>query len=94
MIKYIIDTYISGKPDCDYYEKGLFHQQSYAKFWGKWIIKKIGEDGLSKETIEELLDDLSSFMCRENGWKFSVGYDVASDVLDFLYILEENGAII
>lgn len=93
--KYVWEIYIKDKPNSE--DKMFFEQESYSKFFAK----KIMEEGKLYKSfelyLEDLIDELTEAFTidlnhswREHAWIFSIGYDVATDILDHILFEQEN----
>lgn len=90
--EYIYNTYIKNYPNKEnlYKNKPIFLQESYSKYFAKDILfKLLTTKDKPIEFMELYLDDMATYMTLgkavRSDWIFAVGYDVASDILGFLY---------
>lgn len=69
-------------------KKSMIMQNSYSKWAAHEVLRyvKLRSDILPIQAIEVFMDKMNNFACvnRKNSYIFSVAYDIAADILNYL----------
>lgn len=83
---YIYEHYIKDYPKVSYRDRVRFINQSYSKFFAKYMLKN---NILNLYNLENFLNKLSDYSTRGKNmiqdYIFSIGYDTVSDIISYLY---------